>query len=684
MTTARYDLETLELATVREQLVARLATPLGRTAVAGLEPLADAEAVNRAQDQTAQLAQRLARGDLPPLGKLRDVRSWLQAFFAGEHRPSIRDLLDLRRLLGVTHRCGLWLSGLEDAPELCAMARTFPEVGDLADELGAVVDESGEVLSTASVKLAEIRQEIGVAEAAVRQAVQRFLADEAVYQHLQSPQPSWRHGRPVFQVRQECRGKVPGVLHDRSHSGATLFIEPNVVVESANRLSDARAAEHREIEVILAHICRGLRRYQEEIQTAVAAVVHLDLTFAKARLITEEGFVAASVADGATLRLVGARHPLLLLASGREVVPLTLALGDRFTLLVVTGPNTGGKTVVLKTIGLLSVMALCGLPLPTKEVSTIPFYDGVFVDIGDEQGISQNLSTFSSHITRICRCLDSATSRSLVLLDELGAGTDPEEGGALGYAVLQDLEKRGVHAVVTTHIGVLKDFAYQHAHAENGSMAFDGQNLTPLFRLELGIPGQSHALDIAHRVGMDPELVESARRRLDAHNRQMTVAIDQVHSARRRAEADRQRGEELVRAAAAKDAAAADRLQELSRREAWLQEEADAAVDECLRRSRAVLEERLARLQNAPKPFGDEARKLREELGVLYRDTSVHRRRMRFLGAVRRNHVVYLPRLGRRGTVRKVDRVREMLTVEIGKMQLEVPFEDVSWLQPLD
>jgi len=684
VTTTRYDLDILELAAVREQLVARLATPLGRTAVAELAPLADAAAANRAQRQTEQLAQRLTQDDRPPLGTLREVRPWLLSFSAGEHRPTVRDLLDLKRLLRTADSCRAWLAGLSDAPELNAMAASFPEVRDLAEELGSVVDEAGEILSTASVKLGEVRREIAAAEAAVRQAVQRFLADEGVYQHLQNPQPSWRHGRPVFQVRQESRGKVPGVLHDRSHSGATLFIEPTVVVESANRLSDAQAAEHREIEVILAHVCRGLRRYENEILAAVAAVVLLDLTFAKARMITEEGFMPALVADDANLSLVGARHPLLLPAKGREVVPLTLTLGDRFTLLVVTGPNTGGKTVVLKTVGLLSVMALCGLPLPTQELSTIPFYDGVFVDVGDEQGISQNLSTFSSHITRICRCLSSSTDRSLVLLDELGAGTDPQEGGALGYAVLEDLERRGVHGVVTTHIGVLKDFAYQHEGAENGSMAFDGKNLEPQFRLELGIPGQSHALDIAGRVGMDQELVARARQRLGASNQPMTAAIDQVHTARRRAEADRQTSEDLVRSAAAKDAAAAGRLQEMSRREAWLQEEADAVLDDYLRQSRAMLEERLARLQNAPKPFGDEAGKLREELVALQRDTSVHRRRMKFLGGVRQNHVVYLPRLGRRCTVKKVDRVREVLTVEIGKMQMEIPFEDVSWLQPLE
>ncbi|MHC4515944.1 MAG: hypothetical protein ACYS5W_19895, partial [Planctomycetota bacterium] len=200
----------------------------------------------------------------------------------------------------------------------------------------------------------------------------------------------------------------------------------------------------------------------------------------------------------------------------------------------------------------------------------------------------------------------------------------------------------------------------------------------------LGIPGQSHALDIAGRVGMDPQLVERARQRLDARNQVMAEAIDKVHIARRRAEADRQTSEELVRAAAAKDAAAADRLTEMSRREAWLQEEADAVVEEYLRQSRAILAERLQQLGSAPKPFGEQARKLQEEFAALYRDTSVHRRRMKFLGGVRKNHVVYVPRLGRRCTVRKVDRVREVLTVVVGKMQMEIPFEDVSWLQPLE
>jgi DNA mismatch repair protein MutS2 len=565
------------------------------------------------------------------------------------------------------------------------MAARFPEVRDIADELDAVIDGSGEVRSTASIKLGEIRGAIEVAELGVRRAVQRFLGDGRIYRHLQHPDPAWRHGRPVFQVKQESRGAVPGVLHDRSSSGATLFIEPEGVVGAANELSDARAAEHREIQVILAHICRALRRYDAELVAAVEAIVLLDLTLAKARLIEELDYSIPVVVDDGVLKLDDARHPLLLGQLPREgIQPLSLVLGESFTVLVVTGPNTGGKTVVLKTIGLLSLMALSGVPVPAAPGSRVPLFDGIFVDVGDDQGITQNLSTFSSHIKRIAGCLEAISQNSLVLLDELGAGTDPEEGGALGYAVLEALEASKVRCVVTTHLGRLKEFAYQHAGAENGSMAFDRQHHRPLYRLELGIPGASHALDIAERVGLPVDIVERARAQLGRRDERMEEAIERVQVARLEAEQNRVRTEEMVRSAGQKEQQMADTLVDLQRRKSWLDEEADQVVEVALRGVADRIDFACKELSNAPKPFGEAARELQAVVQAALRETSVHRRRMKFLGGLRKNAIVYVPRLGRRCTVKKLDRTRELLTIEVGKMRMEIPFEDASWLQPLD
>ncbi len=686
----RFDLDPLEFGAVRELLLERLSTTLGRRAVERLAPLA-ADDANEELQVAGELATRLLADDRPPVGGAVEVRSWLPAFFLGEHQPETRDLADLKRLLRASSRCRTWLSSRSGAPALERRAREFAPVGDLADELERVVDDRGEVLSSASVRLAEVRQSIEAAEAGVRAAVARFLSDERMRRCLQSPEPSWRHGRPVFQVRFESRREVHGVQHDRSQSGATVFVEPEVVVDAANRLADARADEHHEIQVVLTHVCRGLRRYQEDIERAVLAMERFDLATARARLIAEDGYCAVPVVVGGPLRLRGALHPVLLRAasarggtSRETLVPLDLTLGDPHNLLVVTGPNTGGKTVALKTVGLLSIMAACGVPVPASEGSQVPEFDGVFADIGDEQAITQNLSTFSSHVKRIGRCLEGATPRTLVLLDELGAGTDPEEGGALGYAVLEELERLGAVAVVTTHLGRLKEFAFRHTRAENGAMAFDGTTLSPIYRLDVGIPGASHALDIAGRVGLSDALVRRARELLGRRDERLEEVIEKVQVARREAEAERRRVEELKREAESVGEAVAAQKQAVDRQRAWLGEEADAVVAEELRAVRARLDETLKRLANAPKPFGDDARRLLDDLDRTLTSASVHRRRMRFVGHLKKDDVVFVPRLGKRCTVKKVDRVREVITLEVGRLRLEMPFEDVSWLVPLD
>ncbi|MEZ5964941.1 MAG: hypothetical protein R3F56_13960 [Planctomycetota bacterium] len=682
---SRYDLATLEFDAVRQLLLARLTTPLGRSAVETLAPAPDAGEANRRLQVAASLAERAQRGELPPFAGVADVRSWLTAFFANEHTPDTKELADLKRLLRAAARCKAWLDDAGNSDALRRMAVTFPRTADIAAEMDSVLDDRGEVLSSASPKLAKVRAEIDAAESAVQAAVRAFLANEGVRRYLQSPEPSWRHGRPAFQVRQEYRHKVPGVLHDRSASGQTLFIEPPIVVEAANRLSDARAAEQHEIQVVLAHILRGLRKVRGDVEGALAALVELDLGTACARLIHQDGFLAAPVVDAGPVRLVQARHPLLLQqrAAG-DVVPLDLTLGDPYRLLVVTGPNTGGKTVTLKTVGLLPIMALAGVPIPAGKGTQIPFLDGVFVDIGDEQGIAQNLSTFSGHVKRIARCLHGARARSLVLLDELGAGTDPEEGGALGYAVLETIGKSGALGVVTTHLGRLKDFAYDKRGAENASMAFDRQSLRPLYQLMVGVPGASHALDIATSVGMPADVVQRARAILGTRERSVEEVVEKVVEARQHAEAERRRSTQLVEKAAEVERQAQAKLNDAQVRGAWLEEEAAQMLDGELRAARQILEQPLKEFVNAPQPWASKAKSLLEALTALLKGTSVHRRRMRFLGALRKDDVVYVPQLRRRCTVKKIDRVREVVSVEVGAMRMELPFEEVSWLQPLD
>ena len=677
-----YDLDALEFQVVRTLLSERLASPVGRSAVDALGPCADPAVAQAGLRAVEQLASRLQGSQALPLAGAVEVRSWLQPFFAGEHSLQAKDVADLKRMLRASERCRVWLRAAGDA--LGAFAAVAPDLSDLVDELELLVDDRGEVLDSASPKLKQIRQDIEQARGAVDAVVMHVLAAAEVRKHLQSPEPSWRHGRPVLQVKAEFRHKVAGVLHDRSASGATLFVEPEAVVEAANRLSDAQAAEHREVNVVLADAARGLRRVADGIHGSVEFLAAADLLQAKARLVVQDGYIVPRLTGDGPLRLVGARHPLLLRQRPLEsIVPLEVALGDPNHLLVVTGPNTGGKTVVLKTLGLLAVMAVSAVPIPAAAGAQVPFFTAIQADIGDEQGISQNLSTFSSHVQRIARCLRHASPRSLVLLDELGAGTDPEEGGVLGYAVLEELLRAGCFAVVSTHLGRLKDFAYQHRGAENGSMAFDGASLRPIYRLDIGIPGNSHALDIASRVGMPESVVARARELLGVRDKTLDHIIERVQVARRDAEADRRRSADLTRAAEAQQTRLDERLAEAVRKENWLQEEADGVVEAELRAAHAALVEPLAALFSAPGQHGERARQLRVVVDGLLKNSALHRRRMRFCHGLKKGDQVFLPRWRRLCAVHKVDKVREIVAVEYGNVKMEVPFEDVSWLQPL-
>ncbi len=677
-----FDLDPLEFHVVRTLLAERLVTPVGRSAVEALAPYESMDDAEQQLRATAELAGKLVGNVELPLTGAVEVRSWLRAFLAGEHVLQARDLADSKRLLRAGERCRLWF--LAGTPSLATLAAAVPDLADLTGELEQIVDDRGEVLDSASPKLAAIRAEIEQAKLVVDATVAHVLAGTDLRKHLQSAEPAWRHGRPVLQVKAEFRHKVAGVLHDRSASGATLFVEPEAVVQAANCLSDAQSAEHREVNVVLADAARGLRRLGVEIEASIEFVAAADLLQAKARLVTQEGYCVPELVATGALRLHGARHPLLLRQrDAASIVPLDVALGDPNHLLVVTGPNTGGKTVVLKTLGLLVLMAISGVPIPAAVGAQIPFFAAVQADIGDEQAISQNLSTFSSHVQRIVRCLQHASPRSLVLLDELGAGTDPEEGGVLGYAVLESLLRAGTFAVVTTHLGRLKDFAYQHAGAENGSMAFDGATLRPIYRLDLGIPGNSHALDIASRVGMPPLIVARARELLGVRDQTLDHVIEKVQVARRSAEADRRRTADVSRAVVERQAELDGRMADAVRKENWLQEEADGVVEAELRQAQAAMLEPLTALLNAPGQHGERARVLKGVVDGLLKQAALHRRRMHFCNGLKKGDQVFLPRWRRLCAVHKVDKVRETILVDYGNVKMEVPFEDVSWLQPL-
>ena len=442
----------------------------------------------------------------------------------------------------------------QETPLLSTRAAGLADLEALRELIAGAVDERGEVRDSASRELQAIRRERDAVHGRLQQRMEALLRSASLRPSLQDPIVTLRDGRYVLPVRSEARSAVPGIVHDSSASGATIYVEPLAVIDLGNRWRELQAQERHEIERIMRTLSEAAGEAEHELVDAVERLARLDLALAKARLaeqlgaadLTEAGSDAPWLVEApAALRLVEARHPLL----EGEVVPVTIEAGGETRALLITGPNTGGKTVALKTAGLLSLMALAGLPVPADKGTRIPVYDAVFADIGDEQSIEQSLSTFSGHVTAIIDILERAGPRSLVLLDELGAGTDPTEGAALAIAIVGRLVEAGATLIATTHHSELKLFAHREAGVLNASVEFDVETLAPTYRLRIGVPGQSNALAIAERLGMPGAIVEAAREGLSHGQRDLEAVLGDLRTQLSAAE------DRAARAAADRDAA---------------------------------------------------------------------------------------------------------------------------------
>ena len=488
------------------------------------------------------------------MGGVRDVRASARAAGRGQVlTPS--ELLEIADLARAATRIRRTFARVrQETPLLSTRAAGLADLEALRGLIAAAVDERGEVRDSASRELETIRRERDAVHGRLQQRMEALLRSSALRPALQDPIVTLRDGRYVLPVRAESRSAVPGIVHDTSASGATIYVEPIAVVDLGNRWRELQAQERHEIERIMRTLSEATGEAEHELVDAVDRLARIDLALAKAQLaeeldaseLTEAGSdVLWLVEAPAALRLVEARHPLL----EGEVVPVTIEAGGDARALLITGPNTGGKTVALKTAGLLSLMALAGLPVPADEGTRIPVYDAVFADIGDEQSIEQSLSTFSGHVTAIIDILERAGPRSLVLLDELGAGTDPTEGAALAIAIVGRLIEAGATLIATTHHSELKLFAHRDPAVRNASVEFDVETLAPTYRLRIGVPGQSNALAIAERLGMPGGIVEAAREGLSHEQRDLEEVLGELRAQLSAAE------DRAARAAADRDAA---------------------------------------------------------------------------------------------------------------------------------
>ncbi len=542
-----HGLRVLELPVVLERLRAVTESEHGAALAASLLPSADVAEVVRRQALTAEAVALLESSAEPSFAGIADVR----ADAARAARDGVLSPAELRRI-AIAVRAGLEarrvLEEADGAPLLRGSAAAIaPGLAGLADAIERCVDDEGaDLRDGASPQLRRLRAELRDGRERVRDAIARVARSPELRDALQETFVTERRGRPVLAVKASARGKVPGVVHDSSSSGQTLFVEPIAVLEPSNSLAEAASAEREEVDRILRELSAAVGASARELEALVVATGELDLAIARG--VLSRGWRGAAVEISDDVRLLGARHPLLARA---EAVPIDLDLGG-LRALVVSGPNTGGKTVALKTLGLAALLHQSGLRPPAREAA-LPVFDQVLADVGDEQSIAMSLSTFSAHLRNIVSILGAATERSLVLLDELAAGTDPVEGAALAQALLARLAGQARLTLVTTHYAELKEWASATETAANAATDFDVESHVPLYRLALGRPGTSHALQIAAGLGLEPSVVADARERIAPERLRVADLVAEAEAAQRRA-ADELAAAAEQRARAARDA----------------------------------------------------------------------------------------------------------------------------------
>jgi DNA mismatch repair protein MutS2 len=593
---------------------------MGRERALSATPLTQVPDVHAAIELTHQARQALGAAGSLPLDAVPDIRPILdRCRAAGSVLDGPELLLLIPTLDGVPRLQAYGRNIRPTSPDIASVTDGLPRLPELREGLARALDADGSVTDRASARLASLRRDIRERRRRLVGELERVLQSPDADRILADRFVTVRHGRYVLPVRADARARMRGIVHDRSQSGQTIFVEPADVVEANNDLVQAIREEEHEVARILAELTDAVRAALAPLDALVDALGELDWTFARASLADRMAATRPIVDAGRTVAVKGARHPLLVAQAWRDparpVVPVDLDLTSERPLLVITGPNAGGKTIAIKTLALLAAMAQVGCHVPADEGARLPVFESVYAIVGDDQSVAENLSTFSAFVKQIREVLASADARSLVLLDELGAGTDPDEGAALAQAILEELDARGALVMATTHLEPLKAFASTHPHARNASVEFDAATLAPTFRLRYDVPGQSYALSIAGRLGLAPELVERAQAHRSADTARMSELLSWLDEhtrceAERTLAMERRESETAARLAAAREAEAkaGERAREIVER---ARADAGRMLAE-IRRAIAAEWDRLKRTERSRRSLDDTRRRLSE------------------------------------------------------------------------
>ena len=589
----------LELPLVLEQLAACAGSQGGKEACLRLRPTSDLEDVNLLLEQTTAASDLCTRKGNPVFGDVSDVSASLErADRGGSLQP-----VELLRI-GAVLRCARNIKGYvaedDKATVLDSLFGALTPNKYLEDRIfGAILSEE-EIADNASPALADIRRHMRIQAGKIRDGLQKIISSPAYSKYLREPIITIRQGRYVVPVKSEHKNDIPGLVHDVSATGSTYFVEPMSAVNANNALRELELKEKKEIERILAELSAEAAAHREDINLTYAMLVQLDVIFAKAKLAYRMQAWPPVMNDKGRVELRKARHPLI---DSKKVVPISLRLGSDFDTMIITGPNTGGKTVTLKTIGLLTLMAECGLHIPAGDGSILSTFDAILADIGDEQSIAQSLSTFSSHMRTIVDVVEQCDDRTLVLFDELGAGTDPAEGAALAIALIEFARKMGSRVVATTHYAELKLYAMRTKGVINASCEFDVETLQPTYKLLIGIPGKSNAFAISRKLGLSEEILKEADDLVGKSDKDFEDVLTQLEQQRQQMEAARHEAERLKQETA--------RIKEQSEQmRAELQKEKDKAMEAARREAQYIIEE----ARTAANLASEELKALRKQL----------------------------------------------------------------------
>ena len=586
-------LQTLELPRVLELLAAQAATEEGKDRCRALRPSTDPDDVQRLQKETSAACSMIVLRGTPPLSGVRPVAASLHRADMGG-ALNTRELLDIAALLRCARSAKEYATG-EGNAKTCIdhLFSSLQANRYLEDRISGSILSEEEIADAASPELADIRRHIRASSSKVRDILQKLISSSQA-KYLQESIITMRSGRYVVPVKSECKNEIPGLVHDVSGSGGTFFIEPMAVVKTNNELRELQSREEKEIERILRELSAECAAHKEDIAQDYDLLILIDCIFARARLSDKLRCTEPKLAKkGITLRK--ARHPLL---DPKKAVANDLYLGDQFDTLVITGPNTGGKTVTLKTIGLLTLMAQCGLHIPADDDSTVVVFDHVLSDIGDEQSIAQSLSTFSSHMVNIVGILEECGPGSLILFDELGAGTDPVEGAALAAAIIESARERGALVCATTHYAELKVYAMTTKGVENASCEFNVETLAPTYKLLIGVPGKSNAFAISRRLGLPQAIIDKAAARIDAENVRFEDVLTQLDRQRQQMEKEKDEARKLRREMEESAKTAREYREKLEKEKAKAVEKAQAEARAIIQEARDTADKVFAELND--------------------------------------------------------------------------------------